>query len=261
MTSIVTGASGFVGKHLVARLGNEETVVIPHDQIATTKIKNFDYFYFLSSYGNLASQQDENEIFKANVEDLLTVLKQLKGIHFKSFVFISTSSVMLRTQTTYSRCKKAAEEILLAYMERNDVPICIIRPFSITGVGEQDEHLIPTLIKAAHTQKSVSFVPSPTHDFIDVEDVVDGILSLSQHSARGIFQLGTGIKHSNQEVKDLVERHTHKRVPTMTISTFYPYDTQDWVSTNFKARGYGWLPKKTLEQSIAEMARAYEKSN
>lgn len=226
---------------------------IPHDKIQKTKLEPFDYFFFCSSYGNLSSHTDESEIFKANIEDLLYVILQAREMKFKSFVYISSSSVKLKHQTTYSRCKKAAEEILLAVMERYNVPICIIRPYSVTGVGEQKEHLIPTLIRSCIFNETINFVPDATHDFIDVDDVVDGIISLAEHSARGVFELGTGIKTTNQEVLDLVEQVTSHKASINNVSSLRDYDNKDWVSTNFKARMFGWLPKKTLKQSITEM--------
>jgi hypothetical protein len=115
------------------------------------------------------------------------------------------------------------------------------------------------LIDAAYTGKEVDFTPEPTHDFIDVEDVVEGIINLSEHSARGVFELGTGIKTTNFEVLELVEKITEKKVKARFIDNLRPYDNKDWVSTNFKSRSYGWLPKKTLEQSITEMVDAYRR--
>jgi nucleoside-diphosphate-sugar epimerase len=250
----ITGAHGFIGTHLTNRLvSKEQVIIIPHDQISTAKLDPFTSFFFLSSYGNMASHTDEDAIFKANIEDLLSVLKQAKNIKFKSFVYISSSSVMLKTQTTYSRCKRAAEEILLAFMERHDVPICIIRPFSVTGVGEQREHLIPALLRAAQTGETVNFVPNSVHDFIDVEDVVDGIISLSENGARGIYQLGTGKGYPNKIVLEMVEQITGKKIKTNIVDSMRPYDNDNWVSNNFKARSFGWLPKKTLQDSIKEM--------
>src|ERR1035437_2997285 len=122
---------GFIGSTLEYKLfGNQplDYIHIPHDEISTIKLKPFDCFYYLSSYGNLASQTDEDMIYKANIEDLWKILSQIKDFKFKSFVFMSSSSVMLKTQTTYSRCKRAAEEILLAFMEKHNLPVCIIRP-------------------------------------------------------------------------------------------------------------------------------------
>lgn len=257
MKSIVTGSTGFLGSHLTKRL--DDFIAIPHDKIQTANLPSFDYFFFCSSYGNLITQTDEDAIFKANIEDLLKVLSQVKDMKFKSFVFISTSSVKLRIQTTYSRSKKAAEEILLAVMEKNDVPICIIRPYSITGFGEQHSHLIPTLIDAAFTGTQVNLVANPTHDYIDIDDLVDGIISLATHGARGIYELGTGKVTSNIEVLELVEKITGKKINVTFIDSMRPYDNENWVSTNYKARGWGWIPKKLLEQSIREQVDDYKR--
>lgn len=256
MKNIITGSQGFIGSNLLKKLGND-VQPIPHELIPFSVLKPFDQMFFLSSYGNLASQKDDAQIYKANIEDLIQVLLQIKEYNFHSFVFVSTSSVKLRTQTTYSRCKKAAEEIILAMMEKHELPIAIIRPFSVTGVGEQEEHLIPTLIDAAFTGQMVNLDPKPTHDFIDVDDITDGILSLSSHGARGIFELGTGIKTTNMEVLNLVQEVTGKKIKVNFVENIRPYDNDNWVSTNFKARMFGWLPQKTLKQSIEEMVKAY----
>lgn len=241
---------GFIGSHLFDKI---DAVHIPHDKISTIKLKSFTHFYYLSSYGNLASHTDDDMIYKANIEDLISILKQAKHFRFKSFTYISTSSVMLKTQTAYSRCKRAAEEILLAFMEKHDLPVCIVRPFTVVGVGEPEEHLIPTLLRATKSGETVNFVEAPTHDFIDVDDIVSGIISLSEHSARGIYQLGTGIKVTNQQVLDLVEEVTGKKIKVNVVEQMRAYDNPDWVSYNYKARGYGWLPRVRLKESIQKM--------
>ena len=248
VTRYVTGL-GFIGSHLAKKL---DLTHISHEKIKSVKIKPFDYFYFLSSYGNMIQHTDEDKMFQANVLDLITILTKIKTIPFKNFVFMSTSSIMLKRQTTYSRMKRIAEELLLVYMERHNLPICIIQPFSVTGVGEQSEHLIPTLLRAAKTGERINFVPQSTHDWIDVDDVVDGIISLSDHKARGIFQLGTGIKTTNQQVLNLVEEITGKKINVNVVESLREYDSEEWVSYNYKARMYGWLPRKTLYQSIKE---------
>jgi len=146
----------------------------------------------------------------------------------------------------------------LSYMEKYQKPFCIIRPYTIIGVGEQKEHLIPTLIRSCVKDEKMNFVAGPVHDFIDVEDVVGGILNLSQNSARGIFELGTGGQHTNQEVLELVEHFTKKKANINTVEQLRSYDSEVWRSSNYRARGYGWLPHKSLADSVKEMVRNYE---
>lgn len=256
MKAYLTG-KGFIGSKLLERV---EATHIPHDKITETKLESYDFFYFLSSYGNLAHQTDEEAIFKANIEDLLSILKKSRKTKFKSFVYISSSSVKLRSQTTYSRTKKAAEEILLAFMERHNVPICIIRPTSVYGPEEQPIHLIPTILRSCFQGMPMNFVPEPTHDFIFIDDIVEGIINLSSNSARGIFELGTGIKTTNQEVLSIIEEISDKKANINVVGSMRNYDNQDWVSTNFKSRSWGWSPKTSLRDGLKKVIEDYLKN-
>lgn len=251
----VTGASGFIGKHLCERLDN--FVAIPHDKIETYPLKPYDYFYFLSAYGNMAQHTDEKAILQANINDLVSIIRKTDFNDIKGFVFTSTSSIKLPIQTMYSRTKRAAEEILLSFTEKYGAPIVIIRPFSVTGVGEQESHLIPTLIRSCLSGEEMDFVSYPVHDFIDVEDLISGIQFLVERGAKGIFELGTGEGYSNELVKEMVEEVTGKKANVREVRNMRSYDTIEWVSKNPRVRNMGWSPRKTLKQSIIEMVEAY----
>jgi len=253
----ISGANGFIGSYLSKKL---KLTSIPHEKLSTVKIKPFENFYFLSTYGNLADQTETDKIIQANLTDLIHILNEIdfeKG--FKSFIFTSTSSVRLKIQTLYSRTKKAAEQILLALKEKYHVPICIIRPYSVTGVGEQEQHLIPTLIRSCLKGELINFVPNSVHDYIDVEDVVDGIINLSENQAGGIYELGNGRGYTNQEILEIVQKVTGMKAKINIVDHLRDYDTQDWICRNFRARSYGWSPQKSLETSIKEMIKIYEK--
>jgi nucleoside-diphosphate-sugar epimerase len=204
----------------------------------------------------MSTHSDDYAIIKANTYDVVDTIEKVKDLSFKSFIYMSTSSVKLKTQTMYSRSKAAAELILLSYIEKYKLPISVVRPFSITGVGEQKEHLIPTLLRAAKSGEPVPFVPSPAHDFIDIDDIVSGLNTLAAFHARGIFELGSGVSHTNKEVLDIVEDITGKKVHVTYVPSLRAYDSDRWVSTNFRVRGFGWAPKKSLQQSIAEQWEA-----
>jgi len=254
----ITGSNGFLGQKLAQRF--VEPQKIPHQEIDSITLKPFRYFFFLSSYGNMPFHKEDDKIIKANILDPIRMISQASKLGFKSFLFVSTSSVKLKHQTMYSRTKKATEEVMLSYAEKHGLPVCIIRPYSITGVGEQKEHLIPTLIRSCLAGEPMNFVPEPCHDYIDVEDVVDAMMNLSVWKARGIYEIGTGKTYLNQDVLEIVEKITGKKANTTIVSNMRSYDTNDWMCRNFRARGYGWLPQKSLEQSIKEMVDYYKKN-
>lgn len=250
----ITGANSFIGRYLVSRL--DSIVAIPHQDIDKTHFSDAERVFFLSTYGNMFWHNEDEKIIKANVSDLISVLNWIDWKKIKSFVYFSTSSVKLKRQTMYSRTKRASEEILLSFMEKYNAPIIIARPMSVTGFGEQEQHLIPTLIRSCLTGEEMDFVPEPRHDYINVEDLVDGIMTLSDKGVRGIFEFGTGKSYSNQEVKDIVEKITSKKANTHLVKSLRDYDDIEWVSDNFKVRGYGWLPHVSLEESIRRMVDA-----
>lgn len=222
----VTGSHGFLGSRLINRLPG----AIPVPRRTKAIGAEGDTVYWCAAYGNKFEQKDAAEMVKANVPTEV-------GGHM---VYISSSSVLLKHQTPYSRTKRAGEEVLQALGGH-----CIVRPFSITGVGEQEEHLIPTLIRSCLYGEQMDFVPWPEHDFIDVEDVVEAILGLA--GKEGVFDVGTGIGTTNQQVLDMVEQATGKKANVRIVSGLRPYDAEHWRA----ARPSG--PKKPLEQIIADM--------
>lgn len=260
MINYITGANGFVGSYLVRALEQKgkSVIAIPHEQIMNTKLEPFESLYFLSTYGNMYFHSDDRQIIQANITDLIHLLLEAKSCGFKSFVYISTSSVELKVQTMYSRTKKVAEEILLAFIDKYDLPICIIRPFSITGVGEQSQHLIPTLIGSCFTGELVNFVPEPRHDYIDVRDVVSDILYLSAASAKGIFRLGNSFGVSNTEVLKLVEEATGKKANINIVDNLRSYDNKDWYVKDYISRE-NWTQRIPLKDTIKSMVDDYVK--
>lgn len=255
MNDVLTGASGFLGNRLREKL--DRPICIPHQAISNFSVFDHHNFYFLSTYGNMAHHaKDFDKILKANVTDLSTIVGQILrfDVNCDSFVFVSSSSVKLPVQTPYSRTKFAAEQIL----QSTDLPYCIVRPYSICGVSEQKEHLIPTLIRSCFTGEKIDFVPDATHDFIDVEDVCNGLINLAESNAVGVFEFGTGVDTSNEEVLAMVEKETGKTANVRIVKNLRPYDTKEWFCDDFTARDYGWEATKPLSKSIKEMVEAYE---
>lgn len=245
MTSYISGAGGFIGSHLHAQL--PDLVAIPHAEIIGYPFEPCDRFFFCSGYGNMASHTDKHKIVRANLTDMLHVLHRAKP---EWFCYLSTSQVPMPVETSYANTKRAAEYLIA----RDGTPSCIIRPFSVTGCGEQEEHLIPTLIRSCMTGAEMPFVPNATHDFVDVEDVVAGILMLAEQRAVGTFELGRGWPIANWEVLVLVQEACGKEANIRVVDSLRSYDSKDWYA---REPAKGWEPKKKLKQTIEEMVSVY----
>ena len=98
------------------------------------------------------------------------------------------------------------------------------------------------------------------HDFVFVDDVVDGIVAAltgdDDLSGRAI-NLGTGIETSNSELVQVVERVTGRPV-ALAQAPFppSPSDTHHWVADSSLAQAVlGWTPRTDLASGLDATAR------
>src|SRR5205823_13943330 len=130
-----------------------------------------------------------------------------------------------------------------------------VRPYTVIGVGEQKEHLIPTLIRSCFTGEPMKLTLKAVHDYVDVEDVVADLIQFADSKSIGIFEIGSGTPTSNGMVWKLVEEITGKKANVTIVDQLREYDSLNWYCKN--------PPKRTLKSlatSIEEMVKAYETS-
>ena len=274
---LITGSSGFLGTRLRKRLEQHQIKRIKHqdlDKPGELMVSfNPNVIFHLAAYGNYHFQRDVKETYRANVMNLLSLLEASDKVNYKAFINIGSSSEygekhspmqetdQLDPETFYAASKAAGTFLAKVWAVQKDKPIVTIRPFSITGVGEQEQHLIPTLIRSCLYGEQMKFVPKPVHDFINIDDLIDGMLLLVENADKykgEVFNIGTGRQYNNQEVKEIVEKITGKKARIEIVDTLRSYDTIKWIADNSKLRKLGWKPKKILKQSIQEMVENYE---
>ena len=209
-----------------------------------------DVVYDCAAYGNLSSQRtDAKEIYKANLWRVLTEMEDLDDN--QKYIYISSSSVTRPKQNLYSLSKKAAEE----YLRLQQKQVAIVRPFSIYGPGQQEEHLIPTLIRSCLYGAEMPFVGEPTHDWISVDDMVNALLVVAKYGEFNgeIYEVGSGVATTNEEIKNIVESVTGKKANIHRINVMRDYDGPDWRANNEKICSLGWSPNDNIVNVIRSM--------
>lgn len=210
--------SGFISSRLKSLLPT--ALYLPRDWVEVPKA---DRIIYTAGYGNYYDQKDIHETYKANITEVLRLIPYTD----KSFVYISTSSVLLPVQTEYSRSKKIMEDLII----RSEYPVVAVRPSSVTGVGEQERHLIPTLIRSCIDGEEMPFVGEPTHDYIDVDDFAREVIYVSTKMRKyrnKVVNLSSGVIYSNYEVKNMVEEITGKKANVKMVESMRKYDTHKW---------------------------------
>lgn len=135
MNILITGASGFIGKNLVAELKNKgfnnifEFTRKSEDSLLETYTKECDFVFHLAGVNR---PDDEKEFMEGNFDPAFRLLELLKKHENKAPILI-TSSIQAERDNPYGRSKKAAEELLFDYYNETDAKVYVYRLPNVFG--------------------------------------------------------------------------------------------------------------------------------
>lgn len=281
---LVSGSHGFIGKHLCNRLAKEgyKPIAIPrelliHDPIALEdliKKTKPEFVFHLASYGNHSNQRVITDVVNVNVAGTFNLLSACAGENIKGIVNIGSSSEYGHKRYTmreddvcepvslYGATKLATTAIVKAFSFENRQQAITVRPFSVYGQGEADFRFIPTVIRKILQREELQLIPEQGHDWIYVEDFVDGIIKIMDEVPfwnGEVVNLGTGIETSNTQIVEMLLRMSDTRNLKMKlVEPERMIDSPRWVADISKAKQYGWQPKTSLQEGLTKTFAYYK---
>lgn len=205
--------------------------------------------------------------------DLLKVAKNLKNL--KGFIHISTSSVygkeangdentVPRPISNYGVTKLAAEQLALAYYREHELPVVVLRLFSVYGERERPEKLYHKLIRAIHRDEEFPlFEGSKEHvrSYTYIADVVSGCLKALENVekyAGEIFNIGSDKTHTTEEGIKYIESLMKKKAKLKKIPARVGDQKETAANIKKSKKLLGYKPKTSLRDGLAAQIKWYK---
>jgi nucleoside-diphosphate-sugar epimerase len=269
---LVTGASGFIGTHLMGALIAKGHRVVPHSSrsgdIASCRLnfENVGHVFHLAARTFVPdSWNDPLSYYRVNLLGTVNVLEFCRA-HNASLTLVSSyvygrparlpisEDQPLQAFNPYSHTKILAEEASRYYQEQFRIPVTIIRPFNIYGPGQDRRFLIPKILAQAVNPGLKSIVVSdlrPRRDFIFVSDFVQLLIRTAFCSQGGVFNAGSGSSFSVNEAIEMVNELLPVPKQILAEGSMRPDEVFDVVADISRTREvFGWNPRTAFRDGL-----------
>jgi nucleoside-diphosphate-sugar epimerase len=289
---LITGATGFIGSHLIPELSQNHKIV----GISKNKIKSFKNFTSSSldiTKSNLRIKNDYSDIihmaaysdvaycnlnpvkcYEFNVKSTQKML-EIARKNDSSFVFLSSSHVYgnpkkqpilenssCNPSTHYASSKRMSEILCETYSKTYGLNIRIARIFSVYGPNSPKSNLIFNIVnQIINNPKIILGNISPKRDFIFISDVIDGLVKITNSKKKKfeIYNLGSGKSIS---IKNLV--HDCSRISNTKLKIVLSKEKSRKneimnVQANISKmkKELNWKPKISLNEGLEKTFNYY----
>jgi UDP-glucose 4-epimerase len=284
---LVTGGSGFIGRHVVRALrgiGLDVTVVdrepypgrearsivgdLRDAEVALAAVEEgtAGVVHLAAATSVLASIRDPAGLYEQNVAVTARLLELARVRAVDRFVLASTNAVVgdvgfepiaedtpLRPLTPYGGTKAACEMLLSAYAASYGMACCALRLTNVygPGMGHKDS-LVPRIMRAAVAAEGVKVYGDgrQRRDFAHVDDVVRALLLVWRRRYSGTLVVGSGRSPTVLELLDAARAVTGSALPAVHVEA-RAGEMPAVIVDLARARGLGYAPSVSIADGLA----------
>jgi UDP-glucose 4-epimerase len=284
---LVTGGSGFIGRHAVAGLARAGAVVRvvdlkPHPdpavdvvigELGDAEVLDAAFAGGIDSVVHLAavtsvlrSVENPGGTFDTNVAGTHALLEQARAAGVSSLAFASTNAVtgpmeapaivetaVLKPLTPYGATKAAGEMLMSAYTASYGVRCVCLRLTNVYGPGMQaKDSIVARLMRAIRLEREFEIYGDgrQVRDYVHVSDVIDAVkIALVNEAWQGPVVIGSGTSLSVLDVVDTVRSVTGAPLE-VRHGPARPGEMPAVIVDPSRARAAGWSPRYDFESGV-----------
>lgn len=290
MKALITGAAGFVGRHLTTHLESHGDEVHGVDRENGPDLLDADGWlalvdelrpeavYHLGGFSDVGgSWNTPNATFRVNAEGTLNVLQACVSAGVQRVVAVSSADVYgrvtmgelpltednpLRPVSPYAASKIAADYLALQAHLGYGLEVMRVRAFNHLGTGQTNRFVAPALAEriALNELEGGEVVPvgnmTPRRDFTDVRDVVRAYRLLIEHGEPGeAYNVCSGHDIAISELADRLVAKAARPMrlegdPSLQRPVDVPVLRGDYTQLH---KATGWEPEIDLDQTLSDL--------
>jgi len=275
---LVTGASGFIGQHLVGHLKQIGKHVVPvsraygldvtRDKLPLDGVGHV--FHLAGKTGVVEAWRSPLNYLDTNSFGTARVLEQCRGrcsVTFVSgYVYGSPKRVPIRErdpvdiQNPYALSKLLAEQICGFYSRFYEVPVVALRLFNVYGPGQDTSFLIPFILEQILDPRQPEIRVrdlEPSRDYVYVSDAVESIIMASRAAGGSVFNIGCGKPYTVKEIIERASKVAGIYKPYRSSGEKRPHEI-DRTCADISAfrEAVGWRPKIPIDDGLRLMVES-----
>jgi nucleoside-diphosphate-sugar epimerase len=271
---LVTGATGFIGSHLVRVLRQRGEDVIPHSgtrdgDLAHAELKTVEVAHVYHLAGKTFvpdSWADPGAFYRTNVLSTINLLQYCRLTRatmtlLSAYVYAEPPHLPISEDdplgalNPYSHSKLLADETARFFAKSYGIPVTVVRPFNIYGPSQPLHFLVPMLIRQAVSPEYNQITVAddrPRRDFLFVDDLVDLLVAvLERRDQTAVYNAGSGQSISVRELADHICKVAGTLKPLISRGDARRNEVLDTVASIERARDrLGWCPKISLDDGL-----------
>ena len=298
---LITGGSGFIGKHLRKKLSDYGAIISIIDKNpAHVKSANViqcdicDYenlksaiqdispeiVFHLAAYIDRTSEFNViRKMIDVNLIGTLNLLESLKDFSScQSIVIAGTSEEYGNNQAPFKEdCREdpvspySFSKVCVSYLSKMlfnvyKFPIVVLRPTLAYGPGQEETMFIPALIKTLLRNESFMMTPGEqTRDFIYIDDLVDAYVKagISDGYFGEIFNIGSGKPYKLKDMAYRIASLLNKEsLLEVGAKDYRKAEIMSYYADISKAKScLNWMPQIDIDEGLKRTVKSYSDEN
>ncbi|MBI2549636.1 NAD(P)-dependent oxidoreductase [Candidatus Woesearchaeota archaeon] len=298
---LITGGTGFIGKHLLNQLaasGRRSICVLtrqhrqqecyegfscvkgdltkPETLKSLSKLNIHTAIHLAALIPNQENRNNAQEHMRQNLEGTINLFLALPPT-VKHFIFMSTADVYgtpaklpvseshpTKPISYYAVSKLASEHFLRAACPKRNITLTILRLSHVYGPGEPVIKAIPTFISSFLGGKAPTLYSSPkeARDYVYVGDVATAIRLAAESEKGGIYNIASGKPHRIGKVMAEIRAQIKSPInPAITGQGKRQKPLVLYFSISAAKRKLGYEPKTPFAKGISHEIEWFKNAN